>query len=939
LVNGNQLVQNPTPAAGATYVPFPNNVLPKQYMSSAAVKSLPYITQAGAWYVNSGGTLSNLFNPRLLRQDEKRYLIKIDQVISSKNRINFRFTDSPTVKTQFTPSSPISATAEYNYAKQYKLQDTHIISGTMLNDLNLSVTNANFSSTKAPQYEPFTGANLNKELGVPNITPGGQPYFGGQNTGGWLGSFASTEAVNHESRFGVSDILYINRGAMSLKVGADLSKSFQNVYPLYGASGGNYNFRVYPTDSNGGTTGTGGVEFATFLLGVPQSVALRNTLVPYYYRWNAAAGFIQNDWKVRPRLTVNIGLRYNLQMPRTEKYDHQGVFLPDQAQSYPLATPLTLANGTKVSSVLVPPFAWVNRGGRGPYLYPVDYRQFEPRFGFAWSPSHFERLHLTIRGGYGLSHAPVTGSARLPNPDFGATTTYGANAGQTNPAYVMRLSENPPLLGNQPVDQFLNITGDGINYLNSINYQGTAFAVSPNVHTPYSQNWNLTFSSQLNRSTTLEVAYVGNKGTHLFMPRQNVNPKSVDYLDYLDSNNISTTNTVADPLGRKNTNGQVLTVANSTLASPFLGFTALNMLYDASANSIRHAAYVSVVHRASRGLTFTSNLTMGKSMDDASDSGVDKFVLNTGRVDGQSGLGASRRNERSVSTYDQKWIWNTTFIYDLPFGRGRHFLNRAWKPLQVVAGDWTVSGVSRRQSGYPAIITMSDSNQLGDPTLTHTTRPNVVAGAPTVNPYYDRNCPVGAGCQPYVNPSLFERPPLGQYGNAPRTLDGARGPWQQLFDASLQKNFRLGESKRRLQLRVDALNAFNHPVFKVFPNAGGGTDIFNNPPTAANPSNAEYNAWAQYNNKPLQSTADGAALLTQINGNLARFRNAAGVLPTDFFTVPLPANFWAANANSFDITTTQGYKYYRLRQQLGTAGQVHQFGQARYIQLGLKIFF
>jgi hypothetical protein len=435
------------------------------------------------------------------------------------------------------------------------------------------------------------------------------------------------------------------------------------------------------------------------------------------------------------------------------------------------------------------------------------------------------------------------------------------------------------------------------------------------------------------------VAYVGNKGTHLFMPRQNINGKDVNYLDYLDSNNISTTATITDPLGRKNTNGQALTVANSSLASPYLGFTALNMMYDASANSIRHAGYVSVVHRAARGLTFTSNLTMGKSIDDASDSGVDKNVLSTGRVDGQSGLGASRRGERSVSTYDQKWIWNTTFIYDLPFGRGRHFLNQGWKPLQMALGDWTVTGVSRRQSGYPAVITMSDSNQLGDPTLTHTTRPNIVPGVPTVNPYYDRNCPVGANCQPYVNPSLFERPPLGQYGNAPRTLDGARGPWQQLFDASLQKNFRLGESKQRIQFRVDALNAFNHPVFKVYPNVGGGTDIFNNPPTATNPSNAEYNTWAAANSKPLQGTTDGNALLSQINATINGFRNASGVLPTNFFTVPLPANFWAANANSFDITTPQGYKYYRLRQQLGTAGQVHQFGQARYIQLGLKIFF
>ena len=86
---------------------------------------------------------------------------------------------------------------------------------------------------------------------------------------------------------------------------------------------------------------------------------------------------------------------------------------------------------------------------------------------------------------------------------------------------------------------------------------------------------------------------------------------------------------------------------------------------------------------------------------------------------------------------------------------------------------------------------------------------------------------------------------------------------------------------------------------------------------------AECNALAQANNRPLQSTSEGAALPSQIDANIGAYRNAAGVLPPSFFTVPLPANFWGMNANSFDITTIQEYMYYRLRQQLGTAGQVH----------------
>src|SRR5204862_1573849 len=101
----------------------------------------------------------------------------------------------------------------------------------------------------------------------------------------------------------------------------------------------------------------------------------------------------------------------------------------------------------------------------------------------------------------------------------------------------------------------------------------------------------------------------------------------------------------------------------------------------------------------------------------------------------------------------------------------------------------------------------------------------IVPGVPLKNPLYDRNCPTGGGCQPYVNPAAFSRPALGALGTAARTLDSIRGPFARTFDASVQKTFNLGESgKRRLQFRVDALNAFNHPLFRVFPNNAGGTD-------------------------------------------------------------------------------------------------------------------
>jgi hypothetical protein len=439
----------------------------------------------------------------------------------------------------------------------------------------------------------------------------------------------------------------------------------------------------------------------------------------------------------------------------------------------------------------------------------------------------------------------------------------------------------------------------------------------------------------------MEIGYTGLKGTRLFMPHENVNPKNSALLDAQNAANVTTTTTINDPLGRLNpSTNRVLTVQNGSLGSPYLGFSSLYVLYDASANSIRHGGYVSMQHRVARGLTFTANYTWAKSIDDASSSGGDKNVLTAvnGQTDGQVAFGAPRYLDRSVSTYDQRHTINGTFIYDLPFGRGRRIFTNMWKPLDFFVSGWTLSTIERLNSGFPYAPALSDSNQIGD--LTHTARPDMTPGVPLVNPLWDRNCPVGAGCQPYVNPSAFSRPTVGRIGSAPRTLDGVRGPWAQILDFSVQKSFRISEnSKRRLQFRADALNLLNHPVFRVFPNNAGGTDYMGAPSTAALTA-ADYNTWAVANNQPQAASTAGTALLNQINGMVNAQKSAAGVLPTNFFAVKLPSNFYGQQAPSYDITTLQGFKLFRLRQAYNNAfGDLYQRGGSRYIQLGLKLYF
>ncbi len=959
-VVGNQF-QTATLASGATYAPFPGNKIPQSMLDATALKSLPYIATAGAYYLNSNNTISNIYSPRLLSQDETRYNLRIDHVINDNNRIYGRYTTTPIVKIQGTPVSPTNNGSQYSYAKQAMISETWIVSPTLVNDLRLNYTRGQFDNSVDPKWAPAGGENLNTAFGLPSITNGGLPTFSGLFPGSSLGGGGSTATgfggagsgnlQDREERYAITEIVSKVKGNLNIRFGGDISKSLQNVLPLYGAFGGIYAFSNVQTDSNGTSSGTGGSPWASYMLGVANgNVTMRNVAVPYYYRYWSGDLFVQNDWKVRPNLTINLGVRWNLSMPRTEKYNNQGVFRTGLTQTISLASPLTLQDGTVLKSINVPTFAFAGRGDNSPYLTPPQYKDFEPRFGFAWQPRFLEKYHVVVRGGYGISHAPISGFSQLPQPDFGATSTFATTtpSATANPQYVMRLGENPPVLTSAtPAQQIFGTAGapsNGLVALNSLYYQAStgAYAVSQNYHTPYVNNWNFTLSWQASSTTTVEAAYSGNMGIHLFMGQEDINPKSSSLLSAQNAQNISTTATINDPLGRINPlTGKVLTVQQGSLGSPYAGFSSLYQWYDAAGNSIRHAGYITLVQRSKFGLMTTANYTYGKSIDDASSAGADKGVLTPGggQVGGQVIFGGTRALDRSVSLYDQRHVFHSTTIYDLPFGRGRKFLSNIWKPADWIVGGWTLSGLVRVNSGFPYAVYLSDTNQLGD--ATHNARPDINPGVPLINPNFNINCPIGAGCEPYLNPAAFMRPALGALGNAPRSFDGARGPWQRYTDLSVQKNFRIGE-KRRVQFRVDALNAFNHPTFAVYPNAGGGADFMGAPSTATL-TTAAYNTWAAANGQPAYSATAGTPgyveynqIISQVNAQ----KTAAGALPANFFTIPLPQNFWASNANNFDLRTLTGYKLYQLRSAYGTNfGTLYNNGSPRYIQFGLKFYF
>ena len=982
------------------------NIIPAEFIDPAGRQVLSNMPPAGNYFLDNGN-VRNFFLQRSVTQDETRYTLRLDHSFTDNAKVNFRFTKTPAIGIRGAGGDINGNAGVFSDAKQYLLGFNNIITPTFVNDLRLSYTRGNFSEDYSPEFAIKSGRSYAGDLGLPHLTQGGIPLFliarDNNYVNADIGSAASTNNFNVEQRYSVNDIVYWTKGNNTWKFGVDYNDARLTATPFFAASGGRWDFRVVNTSSNRGTgTANGGNTVASTLIGVPNSVDIRPLIFDYDYRWKSFAGFVQNDWRVRPNLTLNLGLRYSLQLPREEHHNNQGVFRPDLAQPFALTdaqrrtlatnlgVPATTAIPASVpTSINVVPFAFAGRGGRSKYLVPTDYWGFEPRFGFAWSPKmkifglDLEKRSLVVRGGYGVSHATLTGNNRTPNPDFGGFVNVGTVAagsavgGTPDPTQPIRLSGNAPLqVAVSNLDAVLGTDSNGLVFLKSLGIPGFAVGTGgtdASGKVPRVQNWNLSFQFEPIKNTVVEVAYVGNRSTHLFLPFVNINPRNVDAVEQLESSglcatcpNVDATTLIADPLQRTNLQGSVITVSRASIFSSFAGFDPLNTYYDDRGSSIRHAGYIDIRRRVSRGVTFTANYTYAKSLDTASDASPDTRTLSTGQARPQAALGGDLQQDRALSTFDIKHNFTATGIWDIPFGRGRKYMSNPNGLVDALAGGWIVSGVLRLPGGLPFLPFITDPNKLGGVLFNRYVRPDLVPGVPLRNPLWKRDCPTGSsappsGCEPFINPAAFMRPVKGTLGNAPRSMD-IRSPRQEYFDFSLSKDFPMpfigGEGKRRINFRVDLINAFNHPNLR-YNNTGNTpfglgtfpTEITNEAVSGVNQpiTAAEYNTWASFNGQPAATTPAGAAQLAAIRANVNATRQPGplgpqtGNLPLDFFHVPLPQGFATRDPLSFDIRNLDGFRLYRVRQtydsNFGSLAGSSSILLPRYLQFGIRVYF
>jgi hypothetical protein len=294
---------------------------------------------------------------------------------------------------------------------------------TLINTLNLNYTRGLYDRTVPKAWQT---RNLSTELGLPSGTTWGLPRF---DTGSFqLGFSGSPNNVNvgivknQEETYNINNVLAWTRGGMTWKFGANLEQQQMANAAVGTFQGGVYTVSAARTNS-ALTGGTGGDSFASFLLGIPNGVDLRTSVVAYKYVWRSMDFFVQNDWKIRPNLTLNLGLRYSLELPRIERNNLQGNF--DLEQSVRAPIPATFAAQVRAAypnfpvellpkETMIPAFAFTGRGGRNRYPQPVDANNFMPRVGLAWSPrllgfNGASARSLVVRAGYGVSYLPLRG--------------------------------------------------------------------------------------------------------------------------------------------------------------------------------------------------------------------------------------------------------------------------------------------------------------------------------------------------------------------------------------------------------------------------------------------------------------------------------------------------------------------------------------------------
>ena len=513
-----------------------------------------------------------------------------------------------------------------------------------------------------------------------------------------------------------------------------------------------------------------GHSIASFLLGLPNSGNI-DIQPPISVNYRYFGGYIQDDFKVNQKLTFNLGLRYELETGRGERWNRLSFF--DESAPNPIGPRVGIPN-------LRGGLRFVGIDGNGTRQKQTNWNNWGPRFGFAYQLN----ARTVVRGGYGLFFLPNTGDGAGPanaNEGFTAVTQFVSSLdGGITPAD--RLSNPFPQgvrRGPGASQGLVTQLGQG---LVTVRYADRS---------AYAQAWNFNIQRELPGSFLFDIAWSANKGTSLPVNLE-INQLPDQYLAL----GAQLQAQVPNPFREFVSVGALSqpTVARGQLLRPFPQYTSVLQRDVRTGSSIYHSIQLKLEHRFSHGFSFLGSFTAAKQIGTPLSHAV---VSDAGFQNNNQ-----RYLDRSLTGFDVARRVVLSGTWELPFGKGKSFLGAAHGPLQILAGGWQVNGVITLQGGFPLGIgtAVNQTNSFGGGS-----RPNnngTSANLPSGERTLDR----------WFNTAVFSQPPPFTFGNTSRTLPDVRTPSLTNFDFSLTKNTRITE-RFTTQFRAEFFNAFNHANF------------------------------------------------------------------------------------------------------------------------------
>jgi Carboxypeptidase regulatory-like domain len=767
-----------TGAGVASRTQFPNNSIPLDRIDSVArtlLERYPLPT--------SSGTANNYRRVTDEAVDQNQFSVRIDHRFpSGRDQVFGRLTR---FGEDFSPVTPLpegsgvttgtlgpQKTTSWSFASSYQ----RTVSSSILNELRIGDTRRTVD--RAAAQLPGTASS---SLGLPGIPsnarfPNTLPTFliGGYQQ---LGSPISTASDFATSVTEIADSLTWLQGRHTLKMGADLRWERLNVVQPPSPTGQftfSNLFTNLPTDTS--TATTTGTPLASFLLGQVQQfqIDLQQQQIRNRAHWEEY--FVQDDWRLSDRLTVNAGLRYTLNFPSTEQHDQVAVFNLDTRR-----------------------LEYAGRNGQPRAARQLHKMNLGPRLGSVWRVTD----KTVVRSGYGIVWIEMAGiTTPFTTPVFPFLQTVSQRTlDNLTPAFTLA---NGPSVAPIPLTPDAGL-GQGV------------FSVDRDLESGYVQQWNVSGQWELSSHISLEVAYTGSKITRVGLPDTNLNQLTVDQLAQGAPLLARVANPFFGAIPRSSSLGDP-TIPVAQLQKPYPQFTTVSLYRNNVGTTIYHGVYAKLEQRFSRGLSYLVSYTRSKLVDDAS-SVFDASILTGPVASFPVADSFNRRLERDDSTGDIPHVLAASAVWDIPFGA--HRAHRASGVLGAVVNDWTVTGIVTLQSGVPLAIAQTTNNNsfagFG------TQRPNVI-GNPTL-PVDERSV------SRWFNTSAFVAAPQFTIGSSSR--NPVRGPGYRNLDLALMRRVPVSGSKA-VEVRAEIFNLTNTPPLGA-PNTTVGAAAFGTITTAGDP--------------------------------------------------------------------------------------------------------